>query len=147
MNTRYLLAASVMTLMAGAAHAQVYTASGEPYCREFTKVVTIGGRPENAYGRACYQPDGSWQVVSDDIPAAQPVQYNPQYNQVEYLPPAYYPEPIYYPQPVSYRAPVFSSFSLNFNSWDNDRGHGWRQRDWGHGNHGRWNNGHGRGHH
>ncbi len=35
------------------------------YCREVTKTVVIGGRLENAYGRACYQPDGSWQWVDD----------------------------------------------------------------------------------
>jgi surface antigen len=33
------------------------------YCREFQQTVTIGGRPENAYGVACRQPDGSWRIV------------------------------------------------------------------------------------
>jgi surface antigen len=33
------------------------------YCREFQQTVTIGGRPENAYGVACRQPDGTWQIV------------------------------------------------------------------------------------
>jgi surface antigen len=33
------------------------------YCREFQQTVTIGGRPENAYGIACRQPDGTWQIV------------------------------------------------------------------------------------
>jgi surface antigen len=27
-------------------------------------VVTVGGRAEQAYGTACRQPDGSWQIVS-----------------------------------------------------------------------------------
>jgi hypothetical protein len=35
------------------------------YCREFQQDVTIGGREEQAYGTACQQPDGSWQVVDD----------------------------------------------------------------------------------
>lgn len=35
------------------------------YCREFQQEVTIGGRREEAYGTACQQPDGSWQVVDD----------------------------------------------------------------------------------
>ncbi len=39
------------------------TASGE-YCREFQQTVTVGGRTESAYGRACRQHDGSWRVVS-----------------------------------------------------------------------------------
>ncbi|MEP2870166.1 hypothetical protein [Parvibaculum sp.] len=34
------------------------------YCREYQTVVTIGGRAEQAYGTACRQPDGSWQIVS-----------------------------------------------------------------------------------
>lgn len=36
--------------------------SGE-YCREFQQTVTIGGRPEDAYGVACRQPDGAWRIV------------------------------------------------------------------------------------
>ncbi|HXV23037.1 MAG TPA: hypothetical protein VED46_02145 [Alphaproteobacteria bacterium] len=40
-----------------------YSTTGR-YCREFQQVVTIGGRSERAYGTACQQPDGSWQVVS-----------------------------------------------------------------------------------
>ncbi len=33
------------------------------YCREFQQTVTIGGRPEDAYGVACQQPDGAWKIV------------------------------------------------------------------------------------
>ncbi len=33
------------------------------YCREFQQTVTLGGRTERAYGTACRQPDGSWQVA------------------------------------------------------------------------------------
>ena len=39
-----------------------YTASGS-YCREFQQTVYIGGKEESAYGQACQQPDGSWQIV------------------------------------------------------------------------------------
>lgn len=35
------------------------------YCREYTQEVWIGGERENAYGTACRQEDGSWQIVSD----------------------------------------------------------------------------------
>jgi hypothetical protein len=41
------------------------TASGR-YCREFQHNVSIGGRTEQAYGTACRNPDGSWEVVSVD---------------------------------------------------------------------------------
>ncbi len=33
-------------------------------CREFQTQVIVGGRSQPAYGRACYQPDGSWKIVS-----------------------------------------------------------------------------------
>ncbi len=33
-------------------------------CREFTQTVTIGGKTQEAYGTACRQADGSWQIVS-----------------------------------------------------------------------------------
>jgi surface antigen len=36
--------------------------SGE-YCREFQQTVTVGGRNEEAYGTACRQADGTWQIV------------------------------------------------------------------------------------
>lgn len=43
---------------------QTYQRSDGSYCREFTQTVTVGGRTEEAYGTACRQPDGTWQIVS-----------------------------------------------------------------------------------
>jgi surface antigen len=40
------------------------TSSSGNYCREFQQTVTIGGKTEEAYGTACRQPDGSWQIVN-----------------------------------------------------------------------------------
>ena len=34
------------------------------YCREYQQSVTVGGRTEKAFGTACRQPDGSWQIQS-----------------------------------------------------------------------------------
>jgi surface antigen len=34
------------------------------YCREYTAQSSIGGRTQTTYGRACRQPDGSWQLIS-----------------------------------------------------------------------------------
>jgi 17 kDa outer membrane surface antigen len=34
------------------------------YCREFQQNVTVGGQNEQAYGTACQQPDGAWEIVS-----------------------------------------------------------------------------------
>lgn len=40
-----------------------YQANGRT-CREFQQTVNIGGKEESAYGTACRQPDGSWQIES-----------------------------------------------------------------------------------
>ncbi len=37
------------------------TGDGSP-CREFTTVVNVGGKQEEAYGTACRQADGSWKI-------------------------------------------------------------------------------------
>ncbi len=39
------------------------TSSSGRYCREFQQTVTVGGRTEQAYGTACMQPDGAWQII------------------------------------------------------------------------------------
>jgi surface antigen len=39
------------------------TQSGQ-YCREYQQTVTIDGKPQQSYGTACRQPDGSWKVQS-----------------------------------------------------------------------------------
>jgi surface antigen len=36
--------------------------SGGTYCREYQQTVTIAGKPEQSYGTACRQPDGSWKI-------------------------------------------------------------------------------------
>ncbi|WP_165379512.1 RT0821/Lpp0805 family surface protein [Rickettsiales endosymbiont of Peranema trichophorum] len=33
------------------------------YCREYTQVVQIGAKKEQAYGKACRQPDGVWEII------------------------------------------------------------------------------------
>lgn len=40
--------------------------ANDNYCREYTKTITIGDQKEVGYGTACLQPDGSWEVVSED---------------------------------------------------------------------------------
>ena len=37
--------------------------NSEGYCREFQSVSVVAGRDQITYGRACRQPDGSWQIV------------------------------------------------------------------------------------
>lgn len=38
------------------------------YCREFQQEVNIGNKQESAYGTACRNPDGSWEVVATGSP-------------------------------------------------------------------------------
>ena len=38
--------------------------SGGTYCREYQQTVTISGKPEQSYGTACRQPDGSWKITN-----------------------------------------------------------------------------------
>jgi hypothetical protein len=37
--------------------------AGERYCREFQQNITVAGENQEAWGIACRQPDGSWQLV------------------------------------------------------------------------------------
>jgi surface antigen len=34
------------------------------FCREYQQTVTIDGKVQNAFGKACRQPDGSWKIVN-----------------------------------------------------------------------------------
>lgn len=40
-----------------------YYQEGGRYCREYTQTINVGGKSEKAYGTACRQPDGSWEVI------------------------------------------------------------------------------------
>ena len=41
---------------------RTYQTPAGKYCREYTQTVTIGGRTEEAYGKTCRQPDGTWEI-------------------------------------------------------------------------------------
>lgn len=41
---------------------RTYRTTQGTYCREYTQWVVIDGREERAYGTACRQPDGTWQI-------------------------------------------------------------------------------------
>jgi len=43
---------------------QTYQRADGRYCREYQHTVYVGGQQQEAYGRACRQPDGSWEVIS-----------------------------------------------------------------------------------
>lgn len=42
---------------------RTYENTSGQHCREFQQTVTVGGETQQAYGTACRQPDGSWQIV------------------------------------------------------------------------------------
>ena len=76
-------------------------------CRDFTAPVTVEGQQQQAVGRTCQQPDGSWQVTMNTPGLPQ---------QVYTLPPeainAYpYPEPVYGWNPWFY-GPLFVGSSV-----------------------------------
>ena len=41
-----------------------YKAADGADCREYTQTIMVGGRQEEAVGKACRQPDGTWRIVS-----------------------------------------------------------------------------------
>ncbi len=41
---------------------KTYRSDGGSYCREYQQTISVGGKTEKAFGTACRQPDGSWQV-------------------------------------------------------------------------------------
>lgn len=148
MNTRAyaLLAATAVLPLAlpAAAHAQT---SGEAYCREYQRTITIDGRPERAFGTACREPDGNWRVVTEDsgmVPVDDQALYVEQADLVGVLPVAAAPQYTYV-QEQYVPAPIFTSFSFGYSNYDGG-GRNWRG---GHGGHhgGGWNHGGGHGGH
>lgn len=64
-SMRIIAVAALVTLpILGAQPAQAR--DGREHCREYTKDVSINGRIEQAYGKACRQSDGTWEIVSLD---------------------------------------------------------------------------------
>lgn len=117
--------------------AQAQARDNDRYCREYTKTVRIGGNVEAAYGTACMQPDGSWQLVSfggdedlfDDI-ARNSQRGNGRVVRVERQPIHYY-YPLYerpYYRTHYHRQPV-NVFSFSWRDDDDDRRHWKRDRD------------------
>tara|TARA_Y100000031_G_scaffold47714_1_gene54440 strand:- start:2495 stop:2956 length:462 start_codon:yes stop_codon:yes gene_type:complete len=43
---------------------RTYRTSRGQHCREYQQDVTVGGRTQRAYGKACRQSDGSWRIVN-----------------------------------------------------------------------------------
>ena len=84
-------------------------APGDPEnCRDFTSQVTVGGQPQQAVGRACQQPDGSWQVTLNTPGLPQQVYtLPPQAMSLYGYADPYYWEPWFYGGPYFVGGPVF----------------------------------------
>ena len=41
---------------------KTYQLANGQYCRMYTQTIQIGNEPQQTYGTACRQPDGTWQV-------------------------------------------------------------------------------------
>jgi hypothetical protein len=110
-------------------------ASDAPYCREYSRTVTIGGKKQESYGTACMQPDGSWKIAGSDEDVGAPddragLQVEPVY--VEPRPLVVYEEPVV-SQYTYYAGP---SWGLDL-GWSGHDGHG-RGGGWHGGPHGGW---------
>lgn len=42
---------------------ETYQTGNGQYCREYIQEVVVAGERQQAYGTACRQPDGTWQIV------------------------------------------------------------------------------------
>jgi len=104
------------------------------YCREFQQTIMIDDQPQDGYGTACRQPDGTWGIVDTNLlrrAAPQPVQV----TRVQgYSPPVRYayPYPYWY-----YPGYLFFSFGYFVYHRHNHGGHHryWRDRGYSGGRH------------
>lgn len=68
-------------------------AAAQDYCREFTNTIILHGKPQQAFGTSCLQPDGSWRIVSTGeprslgaVPGGYAVAPQPSYPTAHYVP-------------------------------------------------------------
>ena len=43
---------------------ETYRNPAGEYCREYSQTVIVAGKEQQAYGTACRQPDGSWEIIN-----------------------------------------------------------------------------------
>jgi surface antigen len=43
---------------------RTYQLANGAYCRQYQQTIRIGGEPQQSYGTACRQPDGTWKIQS-----------------------------------------------------------------------------------
>ncbi len=128
-NLLTVLLGGLAALAGTEAQASSYSNNGGAYCREYTGTIYVGGRPEQGYGTACLQPDGSWQVVSGDN-VGQAVAPNYIIHQPETV--VYYEQPRNVYRTTYYQPPRSRGTSIHVSFGDDDRGHRRGGRKFGH---------------
>jgi surface antigen len=87
---------------------RTYQSSSGRYCREYQQTVIINGEQHEAYGTACRQGDGSWQIVAP----GQPVEVK-QVTRVRYVDPDPYVD-YRYRNRYGYYSPFRGFISLGY---------------------------------
>lgn len=134
-----------LVLLAGASLLHATPAEAGDYCREYRKQVKVGGGVQEAYGTACMQPDGSWEIVSEN---GRPVEMYDFYGQPTYT---FVERPVYTP-PMIFSSVVFSGHDSHRHRHHRHHhgcghGHGHKGHHYGHHKHHKKHYSHHRGHH
>lgn len=114
------------------------SAAQAEYCREFNQQITIDGRSQPAYGTACMQPDGSWEIVKPAEIAPPLLTSRVVEKEIVYV--NRYPSPIYTPRRNSNYFSVTLGGGRHYHNkhWRSNRHQNkyWRNKHWRH-KHGR----------
>lgn len=89
--TTWAVSFGALIALGSAADARANVADRQ--CREYTRTIYIGGQAQQGVGTACLQPDGSWQIVSDEYVAQSRVEPQPEIREVVVYRDRYYPQP------------------------------------------------------
>jgi surface antigen len=92
---------------------RTFQAADGVYCREFQQTIIVDEQPQQGYGTACRQPDGSWRIVDPRI-QRQAARQSAQVTQIQvYEQPRPDPYPLRYAYPYRYY-PSYLSFSFGY---------------------------------
>ena len=124
------------------------------YCREYTRNVVIGGQVQHAYGTACRQEDGTWQIQNQQVngqteaavpppPEASKVQYLIHDEQPTYVQPTYVQyAPAYDPYAYEYSYPFVGYYGgYGYDHWHGGGYYGGYHGGYGGGYHGGYGGG------
>jgi hypothetical protein len=104
-------------------------AGAQPSCRQVSQTIVIDGQNQQAYGVACQQPDGTWQIVGPPPDQGAQAQAQPMPGGAPQGAYPTYPAPAYaygYPYPY-YGYPGYFGPALGVGFY----GRGWYRGGWG----------------